>query len=153
MLPLQIPVKVPLEAVGKHLQDHTMFPLFEFSANDSSVFQKIDLSEIEKLMEDFHNGTGLLTSTGTCCNSFIVSSKSYPDWPDSRIDFISPILVGDQEPTVGFMVVLGRPKSIGSLTLDTEKYKAGIRDDEQLALIDYNILTHPDDVDVILEGN
>ncbi|XP_037024090.1 glucose dehydrogenase [FAD, quinone]-like [Bradysia coprophila] len=150
----EIPVKVPLEAVGKHLQDHTMFPLFGFSTNDSSAFQKIDSSEIEKIMTDFHNGKGPLTTTGVGCHSFIVSSKADPHWPNFRIDLTVGMLaqLAETKPTVGFIVVLSRPKSIGSLTMDTDKYRAGIRDDEQLAIIDYNILTHPDDIDVILEG-
>jgi len=113
---------------------------------------KIYSSETEKILENFHNGTGILTLTVGGCHSFIVSSKAERDWPDLRIDFNSQVGIDDVEPLVGFIIVLGRPKSNGILTLDTDKYKAGIRDDAQLALIDYQLLTHPDDIDVILEG-
>lgn len=143
---------MPLEALGKKLEDHSIFWLSGFSVNDSTIFQKINSSETEKSLEDFHNGTGILTLTVSGCHSFIVSSKAEPDWPDLRIDLNSQVGIDEQELGLGFIIVLGRPKSKGILTLDTDKYKAGIRDDAQLAVIDYQLLTHPDDIDVILEG-
>lgn len=60
--------------------------------------------------------------------------------------------IGVEEKSMTFNSVVGRPKSRGILSMDTDKYKAGIRDDRLLALIDYKILTHPDDVEVMLEG-
>lgn len=144
---------MPLEAVGKKLEDHSIFWMTGFSVNDSSIFLKINSSETEKILEDFHNGTGILTLTVGGCHSFIVSSKAEPDWPDLRIDLNTQVGIDEQEPVLGFIIVLGRPKSKGIFSLDADKYKAGIRDDAQLAVIDYQLLTHPDDIDVIVEGN
>lgn len=146
-------MKVPLEEVGKHLEDHVGFWMSDFSVNDTSILRRINSSEMEKIFEDFHNGTGILTAYGSdITKSFLVSSKADPDWPDFRTDIYSIISVDEEPTTVGFVIFLGRPKSIGTLTMDANKYKAGIRDDTQLALIDYQALTHPDDIEVLLEG-
>jgi len=35
---------------------------------------------------------------------------------------------------------------------NVERMKEGLRDDEQLALYDFKLLTHPEDVDVMVKG-
>lgn len=147
----QIPVKVPLEAVGKNLGEHPLFILPGFAVNDSSIFLKVDASEIVQLSEEYHNGEGVLTKI-SIAQCFIASSKAKPGWPDLWIE-INPRISVDGSEVINFYNIVGRPQSKGILTLDTDKYKAGVRDDVQLALIDYKFLTHPDDVDVMLDGN
>lgn len=147
----QIPVKVSLEALGKNLGEHQLFILPGFAVNDSSIFLKIGTSEIEKISEDFNNGEGVLTQT-TQAQCFITSSKARPGWPDLWIQ-IHPVTSVDDKEVLNFYNILGRPKSKGIFTLDTDKYKEGVRDDVQLAQIDYKLLTHPDDMEALLEGN
>lgn len=145
-------MKVPLEAVGKNLGEHPSF-IMGFSVNDTSLFPKIDPSDVEKISEDYHNGEGILALISEGPQAFIASSKAETDWPDLWIEMHPIISVNGEEQVVYFYDVIGRPKSKGTLMLDTDKYKAGVRDDVELALIDYGFLTHPDDAQVMLEGN
>lgn len=147
---MKIPVKVPLEAVGKNLGEHPLFVLSGFTVNDSSIFLKMDSSEIEKFTEEFHNGKGVLTKNSEA-QCFYSSSKAKPGWPDIWIA-IDPQISVDGREIVNFYSFIGRPRSKGILTLDTNKYTAGVRDDQQLALIDYKFLTNPDDVEALLDG-
>lgn len=148
---LKIRVKVPLEAIGKNLVEHPLFVLPGFAVNDSSIFLKVDSSQIEQITDEFHNdGNGALTKN-TEVQCFIASSKARPGWPDIWIA-IHPLPSVDGSEILNFYTFVGRPRSRGSITLDTEKYRAGVRDDQQLALIDYRLLSNPDDVDVLLEG-
>lgn len=95
-------------------------------------------------MEQYHNGGGGTLSLSTDgSQSFIRSSKAEPDWPNLWIQIQPEVSVDEEEQG---------PKSKGTLTFDTNKYKAGIRDDAEFALIDYKFLTHPDDIEAILEG-
>lgn len=91
-----------------------------------------------------------IVSEGPQC--FIASSKADPDWPDLWIEIHPIVSVDGKEQRIYFYNVVGRPQSKGLLSLDTDKYKAGVRDDVQLALIDYRLLTHPDDVEAMLDG-
>lgn len=145
-------MKVPLEAVGKNLGDHPSFIMSGFSVSNATLFPKIDSSETEKIMGEFHNGEGILTLITEAQQAFIVSSKADPGWPDIWISMDPNIRIDDAEQQVHFFDILGRPQSKGTLTLDTDKYKAGIKDDVQLALIDYQFLSHPDDMEVLLDG-
>lgn len=144
---------MPLEAVGKNLVDHHAFSIPGFSVNDSSLFPKISSSEIETILEEYHNGRGMLTYIQDGPQCFITSSKAEAGWPDLWIQITPVIRLDDEAQRINFYNMVGRPKSTGIITLDTDKYKAGIRDDVQLALIDYKLLTHPDDIDVLLDGN
>lgn len=153
---LKIPVKVHLEAVGKNLADHVSFSVSGFSVNDTSRFLEINSENIEEVIAAYHNGEGPLTTKGTSTwlagQCLIVSTKATTDWPDILIGLRTPVSIDGAEQFVNLNCAVGRPKSKGTLTLDTEKYKAGIRDDVQLALIDSRVLTHPDDAEVLLEG-
>lgn len=149
-------MKVHLEAVGKNLADHVALNVPGFSVNDTSLFLEINSTNIEKVTEEYHNGEGALTTRGTAgwvgVQGFIVSSKAKLDWPDIFIAIRTSVSIDGGEQRMTFTSIVGRPQSKGTVTLDTEKYKAGIRDDVQLALIDNKLLTHPDDIEVILEG-
>lgn len=149
---LKIPVKVPLEAVGKNLGDHPLLYVTDFSANDTSLFPKITSADMEKIFDDYHNGKGVLSevSQGPLC--FISSSKASSNWPDLWIQINPEVSVDDDKGSINFFNILGRPRSKGVLSLDTEKYRAGVRDDVELALIDSKLLTHPDDMEAFLEG-
>lgn len=120
--------------------------------NDTSHFVTIKSSETEEILEQYRNGEGFLSYPGEVAQSFIRSSKAEPDWPNLLIILQSVESIDDQEHRLIFHNILSRPKSKGSVTLDTNKYKAGIRDDVELALIDYKYLTHPDDIETLLEG-
>ncbi len=83
---------------------------------------------------------------------FKVSSTAPPGWPNIWIALATPIPTYDGPVSLSFYVVLGRPKSRGSIGLNAEKYKAGVKDDVQLAVLDFALLTHPDDMDDMVEG-
>ncbi|KAG4076679.1 hypothetical protein HA402_001966 [Bradysia odoriphaga] len=147
----EIPIKVPLEAVGKNLGEHPLFVLPGFAVNDSSIFLKVDSSQIDKITEEFHNdGDGVLTKN-TEVQCLIASSKARPGWPNIWIA-IHALPSVDGTEILNFYTFIGRPHSKGSVTLDAEKYRAGVRDDQKLALIDYRFLTDPDDVDAMLDA-
>lgn len=144
---------MPLEALGKNLADHSAIMLSGFSLNDTSLFRKITSSETEKVLEQYHNGDGIMTVPRDGAQCFIESSKAEPGWPDLWIRMITPVVIDNDDLQISIFNILGRPKSKGIFSIDTDKYKQGIRDDVQLALIDYKYLTHPDDMDAMLEGN
>lgn len=142
---------MPLDAVGKNLKTHALFILSEFSVNDSSIFVKMDSNEMEKFMEEFHTaGEGVLT-INTEAQCFYTSTKAKPGWPDVWIA-IHPLTSVDGIEILNFYILIGRPRSRGIITMDTDKYKAGVRDDQQLALIDYKLLTNEDDIEALLDG-
>lgn len=160
-------MKVPLEAVGKNFVEHATLPILGFQVSDTSLFPTMDFSETQNVLEEYHKGEGLLTthtaaaydneqgvltiiSVGAQC--FIASSKAETGWPDIWIEMQPFVSIDGKQHGINFYSIIGRPHSKGLLTLDTDKYKAGIRDDVQLAVIDYKMLTHPDDVDVMLDG-
>lgn len=161
-------MKVSIEAVGKNLIEHATFPILGFYVNDSSYFPKMDPSVTQNISAEYHNGEGLLTTHTTATSNneqgvltmmsvgaqcFIASSKSESGWPDIWIEMQPYVTIDGSEQGITLYSSIGRPHSRGLLTIDTDKYKAGIRDDVQLANIDYKMLTHPDDVDIMLEGN
>lgn len=149
-------MKVPLEAVGKNLADHPGGGLSPFSANDTSLFAEMNTTDVERISEEYQKGGGMLATRGANGwvqgQGFIVSSKATLDWPDIKIAIRTSVGIDGDEPQISFLYTNERPKSKGVLTLDTEKYKAGVRDDVQLALIDLQLLSHPDDIEVLVEG-
>lgn len=143
---------MPSEAVGKNLQEHPSFRLGGSSTTDLSHFSNLNTSEAEKIFEQFHNGYGPLSFSLGGAQCFIRSSNAEPEWPNLFIPFVARLNADGDEQQITFVNVLGRPKSRGTLTLDANKYRAGIRDDVELALIDFKHLTHPDDLNSMLEG-
>lgn len=136
--------------MGKNLGDHPLFVMSGFAVNDSSIFLKLDSTDIQKITEEFHNGEGVLTKN-TEAQCFFTSSKAKPGWPDIWIA-IHPRPSVDGTEILNFYSVIGRPRSKGTLALDVNKYESGIRDDQQLALIDYKFLTNADDIEALLDG-
>ncbi|XP_037036059.1 oxygen-dependent choline dehydrogenase 1-like [Bradysia coprophila] len=147
----EIPVKVPIEAVGNNLSEHVCFIMTGFTVNDTSLFPAIRSSDAEKIFAEYEKGEGVLSIVPEGPQCFIRSSVAEPGWPDLWLE-IAPHISIDGEQEIVFLNVVGRPRSKGTLSLDTEKYRAGIRDDVELALIDYQFLTHPDDVTAMLDG-
>ena len=58
----------------------------------------------------------------------------------------------EQSHQISFFVALTRVRSAGSLSFNTTRYLAGVRDSAKLAVPDYNLFQDPSDVDVLLEG-
>lgn len=110
-------------------------------------------NETESILEDYHNGHGVLATRHEGAQCFLRSSKADPDWPDLWIAAHPTLAIDDETQIVRMYMVLGRPQSRGVYTMNTTAYREGIRDDQQLALIDYKLLTHADDVDAMIEGN
>lgn len=129
--------------------EHPLFVLPEFAVNEFAV--KIDSAHIDKVTGEFHNGGNGVLTKNTEVQCFIASSKARPGWPDIWIvNHVWPSVDGRESPI--FYTFIGRPRSKGTVTMDAEKFKAGVRDDQQLALIDYRFLADPDDVEILLEG-
>lgn len=160
-------MKVPLQAVGQNLVEHPVFSISSFPVSDLSILPKLHSLDIANFSEEYQMGEGLLTAPiasfiqneqggwtlrSFSAQCFIVSSKAEAGWPDFYILLGSIANTEGYEQGISFNVVVGRPRSKGLLTLDTEKYRAGVKDDVQLALLDYKFFTHPDDIDVMLEG-
>lgn len=141
-----------IEAVGKDISEHASVTLPVF-VNDTSQFIHVKSNEAESIFENYHNGHGVLATRHEGAQCFIRSSKAAADWPDLWIASHPTLAIDDESQIVRMYVVLGRPQSRGEYTMNTTAYKEGIRDDEQLALIDYKLLTHADDVDAMIEGN
>lgn len=138
--------------MGRNLGEHPSFIMTGFSVNDTSLFPRFRSSETEKVLAEFENGEGVLSIVSEGPQAFISSSVAEQGWPDLWLEMHPLVGVDDSEQRISFYNVIGRPKSRGTFTLDTEKYKAGVRDDEELALIDYQFYSHPDDVVAMLEG-
>lgn len=123
-----------------------------FTVNDTSLFPDIRSENVEQILADFHNGEGVLSFVSEGPQAFIRSSVAEPEWPDLWLEMHPLVSINGSPQRINFYNVIGRPRSRGTFSMDTEKYKAGIRDDVELALIDYQFLTHPDDVTAMLDG-
>lgn len=123
-----------------------------FTVNDTSLFPSIRSDEVEQIVADFEKGEGVLTHVSEGPQCFIASSVAEPGWPDLWLEIHTHVRINDAPQQVTFYNIIGRPSSRGTFSMDTEKYKAGIRDDVELALIDYQFFTHPDDVTAMLDG-
>lgn len=141
-----------MEAIGKNLGEHPCFLMSGFTVNDSSLFPRINPEDTEKISMEYHNGEGFLSLVPEGPQCFITSSVAEPDWPDLWLEIHPHLHVNGEEQEFTFIDVVGRPKSRGTFSFDTEKYKAGIRDDVELALIDYQFYSNPDDIQAMLEG-
>lgn len=143
---------MPIDAVGKEISEHASVTL-PFIVNDTSNFIHVKSNETERILENYHNGHGVLVTRHEGAQCFIRSSKADQDWPDLWIASHPTLAIDDEPQIVRMYMVLGRPQSRGEYTMNTTAYREGIRDDERLALIDYKLLTHADDVDAMVEGN
>ncbi|KAG4079688.1 hypothetical protein HA402_009074 [Bradysia odoriphaga] len=148
----EIPVKVPFEAVGKNLGEHPSFIMTGFTVNDTSLFPDIRSEDVEKILAEYEKGDGVLSFVSEGPQAFIRSSVAEPEWPDLWLEMHPLVSINGAEQRINFYNVIGRPRSRGTFSMDTAKYRAGIRDDVELALIDYQFLTHPDDVTAMMDG-
>jgi len=135
------------------LDDHPAIVLSPFHVNDSSLFPRINPEDTEKLIEEYRQGKGILASLTEGPQCFKASSRAESGWPNIWTAMAASIRTSDVPQVVSFYTVLGRQRSKGSVSLNTELYKAGIRDDVQLALIDFGLLRDPADVEDLVEGN
>ena len=131
---------------------HPALGLAPFHVYNSSLFPRINPEDTEKLIEDFRQGKGLLTSLLGGPQCFKCSSRVESGWPNLWIAMVPDIRTEDVLQSVSLFSVLGRPLSRGFISLNATLYKAGVRDDVQLALLDLGLLRHPDDVEDMLEG-
>ncbi|XP_035715873.1 oxygen-dependent choline dehydrogenase isoform X2 [Folsomia candida] len=152
----EIPVKVPLPALGENVSEHPALwlgPWYPESDNISLFHQVMHPDATEAFVAQYLRGEGPLAYLGEGPQMFKVTSRALPDWPNLSVTIhLQPIRNPGDRPTVFFYVVLGRPQSKGKVTMNSTAYKAGIRDDVQLAEIDFNFLSHPDDAEDLLEG-
>ncbi|CAL8130342.1 unnamed protein product [Orchesella dallaii] len=160
-----IPVKHEIPSLGENLVDHLMLILTDIHYN-SSIVPYIPIMPQEKEFEEMiqkyqETGEGILGSLQRGPQAYIVSTRAKQEgegeWPDFQIVYapMCPAAEGDNFPTSCMFVLLGRPKSRGSLRLNTTAYKEGIRsDDVKLAVIDYKIFEgeSSSDLDVLVEG-
>jgi len=146
-------VKVPLDAVGKGMSEHPSVIVTDFALNENdAMYPRIRENDTEKLIEDFRRGEGIFTMLLEGPQCFVESTKATPGWPDLWIEISPKIRTDDSPQNMLFIVVLGRPQSRGYIALNGTLYQEGIRDDTQLALIDFGLVTHPDDMDALVEG-
>lgn len=143
---------MPLEAVGQNLGEHPSFIMTGFTVNDTSLFPSITTAEMENIWKQFENGEGVLSIVSEGPQCFITSSVAEPGWPDLWLEIHPLVRVEGTEQRINFYNVVGRPKSRGTFSMDTAKYRNGVRDDEELSLIDYRFYSHPDDAVAILDG-
>jgi len=116
-------VKVQLEAVGQNLGEHPALILSPFHVNDSSLFDRIDPTQTEEMLKEWHEtgkGTLGMLSEGPQC--FIASTKAEAGWPDIWIAFNPHAMIGPELQILSFFVVHGRPKSRGYITLNSTAY-------------------------------
>lgn len=145
-------MKVPLESVGKLMSGHPSINLTPFHVSNTSLFPKIDPEDTENLIEDYREGKGILTSLLGGPQCFKTSTRAELGWPNLWISMISSIRTEDVPQVVSFFTAVGRARTRGSISLDTKLYRAGVRDDTQLGLIDFGPLNDPNDVEDMLEG-
>jgi len=148
----QIQVKVPLDTVGQSLSEHPAVILSPFSIGNSSIFPRIHPEDTEKLVEEFHRGEGIFTNLAEGPQCFKVSPRAEAGWPNLWMGLLPQMMTNGEPQALSLYSVLGRPRSKGSIQLNGELYKAGVRDDTQLALIDFGLVTHPDDMEDMVEG-
>lgn len=76
-------------------------------------------------------------------------------WPDARInlDAACPMIMDDDvESQACFFFELDRPKSRGSVSLNTDAYVSGVTNFVELADIDFNGFSDPTDLELLIEG-
>jgi len=145
--------------VGKTLQNQPRVTMNVTANNEAEMVTltlQRDLTD-EKFETYLRGGVdGVLSDEGSGPQAFFVSQIAKDagegDWPD--LQFMRSIAnVGSNgRRYVALLVILGRPKAIGAMTLNTEKYLKGERRNSELAIIDFNYLGHKDDKTRLLEG-
>ncbi|CAG7734017.1 unnamed protein product [Allacma fusca] len=151
-------INTPLVAdlpVGQSLQDHTIVRLPPIQVKDKSVFKysRNNLSFNE--FSDFvSTGEGLLSAFATLQEAYIASDRAakvdkHSDWPDIHLYFGQSYV--NNEDTLGCNVNINRPKSRGTLTVNTANNESSL-ESRLLPNIDYNYFSDESDYDVVIEG-
>ncbi|CAL8130344.1 unnamed protein product [Orchesella dallaii] len=161
----EIPVKQELPGVGQNFADHLYIMLQNIQYNSSiipfipSIPEEQDFEEMLKKYQE--TGEGILGWLQEGVQSYFVSRRAKADgegeWPDIQMayDPMCPAPYGDGMPVSCVHLFCGRPKSKGSMRLNTTAYKEGIRsDDVKLAIIDFGFFEGEgsSDMDVLLEA-
>jgi len=98
-------------------------------------------------------------SDGSGPETFFVSDNAKAagetGWPDIQMQQFGAEEVDAKDGSMQSSVIFifGRPKSVGSITLDTKRYLQGERDSAQLAIIDYNLFGVNEDKERFIQGN
>lgn len=154
---LQIPVVVDLP-VGQGFQDHVTVVLQPIYVNDTVKFPtKISAWSPNTIDQYFNqNGEGVLGAYTRPSQAFLTSSRAKRNlennWPDIQLVFKPGFHHDKDDVEMAIDVVLSRPKSAGFISLNTSEYLKGVRDDEKLAIVDYNLLADVTDIEVLIEG-
>ncbi|XP_021956369.1 glucose dehydrogenase [FAD, quinone] [Folsomia candida] len=159
----EIPVKVDRPFVGQNLADHIHVFFGSFSFNSSAIpyLPFVPEEDLEAALTEYlETGLGEFGELQESPQAFFSSSRAVAEgeghWPDGRIsiDVACPISFSAEESLtkVCFVSELDRPKSRGSVTLNSSAFLSGSTDFVQLANVDFNGLGIPSDLDVILDG-
>lgn len=148
--------------VGQNFQDHPVIPLQFYLEDNSEIYNPEQDLTPTSVTEFLHGAHGPLTSAaGLSSQAFLTSSYStLANWPD--LQFFLSFYNGQLLPTpenakdhiIYLYVYLGRPKSIGTVSLSlSPNSKDGVPAAANYSpLIDYNFLSNPIDMEVYLEG-
>jgi len=153
--------------VGQYLQNHQGVFLGPFSTNDSSKFLSVSNNLTEGLFEQYVNlkEDGVLSRTEQDVQGFFVSPQANAAgeglWPDIHLILtsINRFDLSGPNPPNQFWINLGATRQelnkdiLGYIALNTTAYKIGIRDNTELAIIDFKFLTSSRDYDVLISGN
>ncbi|OXA44846.1 Oxygen-dependent choline dehydrogenase [Folsomia candida] len=144
----EIPVLVDLPNVGQNLADHVFLYLGPYSFNSSAApfLPRIREEDLEEALTTYLNtGFGEFGELQEGPQVFYVSSRAVAEgqgtWPDARInlDAACPMIMDDDvESQACFFFELDRPKSRGSVSLNTDAYVSGVTNFVELADIDFN---------------
>ncbi|XP_021964839.1 oxygen-dependent choline dehydrogenase [Folsomia candida] len=105
----EIPVKVPLPALGKNVSEHPALwlgPWYPESDNISLFHQVMHPDATEAFVAQYQRGEGPLAYFGEGPQMFKVTSRARPDWPNLSVTIhLQPIRNPGDRPTVFFYVV------------------------------------------------
>lgn len=157
--------------VGRNFQDHSFLQIhFTLKKSKAELFvPERDLTpEALNLLEE--TGDGPYTNfNGVLAQAFLVSSiraqekEPNPNWADINlhlvqsptlfdVDGLAQVQVGENRnedadiTSISTVIMMTRPKSLGTVTLNPEDVNGD-------PLVDFQYLTHPDDLEIMVDGN
>jgi len=160
----EIPVLVNAPNVGQNMYDHIFFSTYPYTFNASGIpyLDRVSEEELESALQTFlETGVGLFGDLQEGPQVLFASSRAASDgegnWSDVAImvDMSCPnnVPMDDEvEGTACFHFHLNRPKSKGSVSLNTTAYKEGETKFRNLAVIDFNGFSDPSDMDPLVEA-
>ena len=143
--------------VGQHLQKHVSVDFNSTYANTQPILT-LQYNLTNEKLETYLRGKpdGVLSEEGIGPQIFLVSSIAKKagerGWPDIQYIRRKAAVDGQGRPYFLHRIGVTRSKSIGSITLDTEKYLKGERRNTELAVVDYNLAQNKDDRARFIEG-